>query len=143
MSEETIQNLTESLKEKIGLFKPEYEIQDIGTVVEAGDGIARIKGLSGVQSQELVEFENGVNGVAFNLEENSVGVIILGDYTSVIEGMTARSLGRISSIPVGNGLIGRIVNALGDPIDGRGPIEFKSLPTIGKSSCRCYSKAGC
>ncbi len=126
MSEETIQNLTGSLKEKIDLFKPQYDIQDIGTVVEAGDGIARIKGLSGVQSQELVEFENGVNGVAFSLEENSVGVIILGDYISVIEGMTARSLGRISSIPVGDGLIGRIVNALGDPIDGRGPIEFKS-----------------
>ena len=126
MPEDTIQNLTESLKEKIDLFKPQYNIQDIGTVVEAGDGIARISGLSGVQSQELIEFENGVNGVAFNLEENSVGVIILGDYTSVIEGMTARSLGRISSIPVGKGLIGRIVNALGDPIDGRGPIEFKS-----------------
>ncbi len=124
MSEQRIQNITEYLKDKIDLFKPQYDIRDIGTVVEAGDGIARVKGLSGIKSQELVEFENGVVGVAFNLEENSVGIIVLGDYTSIVEGMTARSMGRISSVPVGNGLIGRVVNALGEPIDGRGPIKF-------------------
>lgn len=119
-----IKQLTSDLQEKIQSYQPQLEIRNVGTVIEAGDGIAQVEGLAGVQSQELVEFENGVMGIAFNLEKDRVGVTILGDYLTVSEGMQVRSTGRIASVPVGDGLIGRVVNALGEPIDGKGPIAF-------------------
>ncbi|GAP10635.1 proton translocating ATP synthase, F1 alpha subunit [Bellilinea caldifistulae] len=119
-----IRQLTSDLQEKIESYQPHLEIRNVGTVIEAGDGIAQVEGLAGVQSQELVEFENGVMGIAFNLEKDRVGVTILGDYLTVSEGMQVRSTGRIASVPVGDGLIGRVVNALGEPIDGKGPIVF-------------------
>lgn len=125
-----IAQITSDLQQKIDTFRPEFEIRDVGTVDEAGDGIAKVKGLSKVRAQELVEFSNGVMGIAFNLEENNVGVIILGNYASVKEGMTVSTTGRIASVPVGNGLIGRVVNALGEPIDGKGPIEFSTYRPI-------------
>ncbi len=108
-------------------FKPQVEIRDVGTVTEAGDGIARADGLSSVRSQELVQFANGVMGIAFNLEKDSIGIIILGDYSSVTEGMQVRSTGRIASVPVGDGLVGRVVNALGEPVDGKGCDGFQPL----------------
>ena len=117
-----IKNLTTDLQQKIDAFKPSLGVRNVGTVTEAGDGIAMVDGLAGVQSQELVEFENGVMGIAFNLEKDRVGVTIVGDYTIVSEGMQVRSTGRIASVPVGDGLIGRVVNALGQPIDGKGPV---------------------
>jgi F-type H+-transporting ATPase subunit alpha len=98
-------------------------ISDVGTVFDAGDGIARVNGLKDVRSQELVQFANGVIGVAFNLEKDNVGVIIMGDYQEIEEGMKVRSTGRIASVPVGDNLVGRVVNALGEPIDGKGPIK--------------------
>jgi F-type H+/Na+-transporting ATPase subunit alpha len=119
-----IQSITEDLSRKIESFQPQVEIRDVGVVIEAGDGIARADGLSSVRSQELVQFSNGVMGIAFNLEKDSVGIIILGDYSSITEGMQVRSTGRIASIPVGDGLIGRVVNALGEPVDGKGAIDF-------------------
>lgn len=119
-----IKQLTSDFQEKIESYQPHLEIRNVGTVIEAGDGIAQVEGLAGVQSQELVEFENGVMGIAFNLEKERVGVTILGDYLTVSEGMQVRSTGRIASVPVGDGLIGRVVNALGEPIDGKGPIVF-------------------
>ncbi|WP_448336382.1 F0F1 ATP synthase subunit alpha [Bellilinea sp.] len=119
-----IKQLTNDLQEKIQSYQPHLEIRNVGTVIEAGDGIAQVEGLAGVQSQELVEFENGVMGIAFNLEKDRVGVTILGDYLTVSEGMQVRSTGRIASVPVGDGLIGRVVNALGEPIDGKGPVVF-------------------
>lgn len=119
-----IKQLTSDFQEKIQSYQPHLEIRNVGTVIEAGDGIAQVEGLAGVQSQELVEFENGVMGIAFNLEKERVGVTILGDYLTVSEGMQVRSTGRIASVPVGDGLIGRVVNALGEPIDGKGPIVF-------------------
>lgn len=125
-----IKQITTDLQQQIDTFQPELEIRDIGTVLEAGDGIARATGLSEVQSQELVQFENGVMGVAFNLEKDNVGIIIMGEYAGIREGMTVRSTGRISSVPVGNGLIGRVVNALGQPIDGKGPIQFDGYRSI-------------
>ena len=125
-----IQRITSDLQQKIDTYQPEYEVHDVGTVDEAGDGIARVKGLSKVRSQELVEFSNGVMGIAFNLEENSVGVIILGEYSSVKEGMTVYTTGRIASVPVGDGLIGRVVNALGEPVDGKGPITYTNYRPI-------------
>jgi len=119
-----IHQITADLKQQIEAFKPELSIRDIGTVIEAGDGIARVAGLADVRAQELVQFANGVIGIAFNLEEDSVGVIIMGDYSEIQEGIQVQATGRISSVPVGNGLVGRVVNALGQPIDGKGPIKF-------------------
>src|SRR5271157_4129140 len=117
-----IKQITGDLQKQIESFEPQYEVSDIGTVLEAGDGIARVGGLEKVRSQELVQFSNGVMGTAFNLERDTVGVIIMGDYTEVTEGMTVRGTGRIASVPVGDAMIGRVVNALGQPIDGKGPI---------------------
>ena len=128
-----IKNLTTDLQQKIDAFKPSLEVRNVGMVTEAGDGIAMVDGRAGVQSQELVEFENGVMGIAFNLEKDRVGVTIVGDYTIVSEGMQVRSTGRIASVPVGDGLIGRVVNALGQPIDGKGPIvhtRFRPIERI-------------
>ncbi|NLG97087.1 MAG: F0F1 ATP synthase subunit alpha [Chloroflexi bacterium] len=125
-----IQRITSDLQTKIDTYQPEYEVRDVGVVIEAGDGIARVNGLSNVRAQELVEFANGVNGIAFNLEEDNVGVIILGDYSTVKEGMQVYTTGRIASVPVGDGLIGRVVNALGEPIDGKGPIAYRDYRPI-------------
>lgn len=119
-----VQQISEELRKQIEVFEPEYHLKDVGTVIEAGDGIARVSGLSNIRSQELVEFENGVMGIAFNLENDNVGVTIVGDYAGIEEGMQVRSTGRIASVPVGDGLVGRVVNALGQPIDGKGPISF-------------------
>jgi len=118
-----ISQITADLKKQIEDFKPGMEVRDVGTVAEAGDGIARVHGLSDVRAQELVQFPNGVLGIAFNLEADTVGVIIMGEYSEIEEGMSVRSTGRIASVPVGDGMIGRVVNALGQPIDGKGPIQ--------------------
>ena len=125
-----INQIADDLKKQIEEFHPGMEIRDVGSVVEAGDGIARASGLSKVRSQELVQFDNGVLGIAFNLGKDYVGIIIMGDYSSIFEGMLVRSTGRIASVPVGKGLIGRVVNALGEPIDGKGPIQFDGYRPI-------------
>jgi F-type H+-transporting ATPase subunit alpha len=129
-----INQITSDLQRQIDAFEPELSVSDVGTVSEAGDGIARVFGLANVKSQELVQFANGVIGIAFNLEKESVGVIIMGDYAGVTEGMGVRATGRIASVPVGDGLIGRVVNALGEPIDAKGPIQtsgFRPIERIG------------
>jgi len=118
------------LQKQIDAFTPEIEMRDIGTVLEAGDGIARASGLTNVRSQELVRFENGVMGIAFNLERESVGIIITGDFSGIEEGMAVYGTGRIASVPVGEGLIGRVVNTLGQPIDGKGPVPFETYYPI-------------
>lgn len=125
-----IKQITSDFQKQIDSFQADYSISDVGTVLEAGDGIARVEGLANVRSQELVQFQNGVIGIAFNLEETKVGVIVMGDYAGIVEGMTVRSLGRIASVPVGDGLVGRVVNALGEPIDGKGPINFSGFRPI-------------
>lgn len=119
-----IHEITSNLQNKIESYQPEFHIRDVGTVIEAGDGIARVRGLADVQSQELVTFSNGVKGIAFNLENDNVGVIIMGEYSEIEEGMQVQSTGRIASVPVGEGLLGRVVNALGEPIDGKGALSF-------------------
>jgi F-type H+-transporting ATPase subunit alpha len=119
-----IKDISSSLQKQIQDFKPQLALADVGTVSEAGDGIARATGLAQVQAQELVQFENGVMGIAFNLEEDNVGIIIMGEFSGIEEDMTVRSTGRIASVPVGDGMVGRVVNALGEPIDGKGPIAF-------------------
>ena len=115
--------ITEILKQQIEQYGTRMVVTNVGHVVQVGDGIATVHGLRDVMSSELVEFENGVMGIAFNLLEDSVGVIIMGDYTGIEEGTEVRSTGRIASVPVGPALIGRVVNALGEPIDGKGPIQ--------------------
>jgi len=116
-------DITEVLRRQIEAFEAPVEAIDVGTVVEVGDGIARISGLMGAMVSELVEFENGVLGIVLNLEVDNIGVIIMGEYTDIEEGQTVRSTGRIVSVPVGEALIGRVVNAVGEPVDGKGPIE--------------------
>ncbi len=110
------------IEREIAGFGQELTVTNVGTVVEVGDGIATVYGLSQVMASELVEFENGVRGIALNLGEDSVGVVIMGDYTGIEEGQSVRSTGLIASVPVGDELVGRVVNALGEPLDGKGPI---------------------
>jgi len=125
-----VKDLTLSIQKQIEAFTPSIEAKDVGHVLEAGDGIARAGGLSAVQAQELVQFANGVMGIAFNLEKDSVGVITLGDYSGIEEGMLVRGTGRIASVPVGDALVGRVVNALGEPVDGKGPLNTDKFRPI-------------
>ncbi|MQC27086.1 MAG: F0F1 ATP synthase subunit alpha [Chloroflexi bacterium] len=125
-----IKDISSSLEKQIKDFSPEFALQDVGTVTVSGDGIARASGLADVRAQELVQFDNGVMGIAFNLEEDNVGIIIMGEFSGIEEGMTVRATGRIASVPVGDGMIGRVVNALGEPIDGKGPIAFSQYRPI-------------
>ncbi|MGD9648221.1 MAG: F0F1 ATP synthase subunit alpha [Pirellulales bacterium] len=110
------------LQQEIEQYESQIDVREVGRVLEAGDGIARVYGLSGVMAGEMVEFSNGTQGLAFNLEENSVGVIILGDFLGIFEGDEVRTTGRLLSVPVGDALIGRVVDPLGNPLDERGPI---------------------
>jgi F-type H+-transporting ATPase subunit alpha len=130
MMTDLIKQITSDIQKQIETYQSELGLSDVGNVLEAGDGIARVKGLEDVKSQELVQFANGVIGIAFNLEKDNVGVIIMGDYSGIAEGMLVRSTGRIASVPVGDGMVGRVVNALGIPIDGKGPIKSNSFRPI-------------
>ncbi|HEX5442975.1 MAG TPA: F0F1 ATP synthase subunit alpha [Pirellulales bacterium] len=110
------------IEQEIENYQAQIDVREVGRVLEVGDGIARVYGLSGVMAGEMVEFPSGVTGLAFNLEEHSVGVIILGDFLSINEGDEVRSTGRLLSVPVGDAVIGRVVDPLGNPLDGKGPI---------------------
>lgn len=125
-----IKQITADIQKQIDTYQTELSLSDVGTVSEAGDGIARVRGLDDVKSQELVQFANGVMGIAFNLEKDNVGVIIMGDYSEISEGMLVRSTERIASVPVGDEMVGRVVNALGIPIDGNGPIKASNVRPI-------------
>jgi len=119
------------LESKIAEYKEEINLEDVGKVIQVGDGIARIYGLNNVMANEMVEFvETGIKGLAFNLEEDNVGVIILGDYKGLKEGHTVKRLKKIMEVPVGEGLLGRVVNPLGEPVDGLGPIEYKETRPV-------------
>ena len=111
------------IREQLSNFKSEAELEEVGTVLQVGDGIARIYGLSEVQSGELVEFANGTQAIVLNLEEDNVGAVLLGSSDQIVEGDTVKRTGRIASIKVGEGMVGRVVNTLGQPIDGKGPIS--------------------
>lgn len=129
---ELFNKYSEELASRISLFEKSLEVRNIGEVIEAGDGIAQVRGLTGVKSQELVQFSNDVKGIAFNLKEDKVGVIILGDYSTIQEGMIVETTGRIASVPAGEQLIGRVVNALGEPIDGKGEIRTDRFQPLEK-----------
>ena len=118
------------IKEQIRDYEKSVEIQEIGTVLSTGDGIARVYGLDKVAAGELLEFPHGIFGLALNLEEDNVGTALFGETHMIKEGDTVKRTGRIAEVPVGQGLVGRVVNALGEPIDGRGPIETKDRRRI-------------
>lgn len=111
------------LREELSSFRTEEELQEVGAVLQVGDGVARIYGLNNAQSGELLEFANGTNGMVLNLEEDNVGAVILGDSSEIREGDTVKRLKRIASIQVGDGMLGRVINTLGEPIDGKGKLE--------------------
>jgi len=115
--------ISQVLKQQLENVNSKIAFEEVGTVLEVGDGVAHVYGLDNVGANELVEFENGVKGVALNLEESNVGVILLNEVNKVTENMTVRRTGEIASIPVGEGLLGRVINILGEPIDGRGPVS--------------------
>jgi F-type H+-transporting ATPase subunit alpha len=118
------------LKSEIQNYGQTLTIDEVGQVLEVGDGIARVYGLSNALAGEMLEFENGITGLAFNLEESSVGVVILGDYLKIREGMSIKRTGRILEVPTGEALIGRVVNPLGQPLDGKGPIVSKTTRPV-------------
>jgi F-type H+-transporting ATPase subunit alpha len=118
------------LREEIENYEKAVNVAETGSVISVGDGIARIYGLENVMAGELIEFTGGVSGIALNLEEDQVGAVLLGEYTGIKEGDEVRRTGRIMSVPVGEGMIGRVVDALGKPIDGKGPIEAKAYNTV-------------
>ena len=121
------------IQAEIENYRSQIDVREVGRVLEVGDGIARVYGLSGVMAGEMVEFPNGTIGLAFNLEENSVGVIILGDFLGITEGDEVKSTGKLLSVPVGDAVIGRVVDPLGNPLDGKGPIvttERRDVETV-------------
>ncbi len=124
--------ISELIKQRIEGFEDKAEARDVGTVITLADGIARIHGLADVQYGEMIEFPGGSYGLALNLEQDSVGCVLLGEYKHISEGDTAKTTGRILEVPVGDALLGRVVNALGNPIDGKGPIETEHSSPIEK-----------
>ena len=124
------EDISSIIRQQIEQFGTMVTMVDVGTVVEVGDGIARIHGLSGARYSELIQFPNGVFGLALNLEEDSVGVVILGDYSEIKEGDEVRCTGRIAEVPVGDGLIGRVINPLGQPLDGKGPVKHEKTRPV-------------
>ena len=118
------------IQKEIEQFETHIDVRQVGRVIEVGDGIAQVYGLTGVMSGEMLEFPGGVRGLAFNLEENSVGVIILGDYLNIQEGDEVRTTGELLRVPVGDAVLGRVIDPLGNPLDGKGPIaatEFRPV----------------
>lgn len=120
--------ISEVLKQQLESVNRTVAFEEVGTVLEVGDGVAHVYGLDNVCANELVEFENGVKGVALNLEESNVGVILLNDVNKVTENMTVKRTGEIASIPVGEGVFGRVINILGEPIDGPWPHSGRANP---------------
>lgn len=120
------------LKKELTDFSADASASTVGTVLDVGDGIARLSGLGKVQSQEMVEFANGTIGVALNLEEDTIGAMILGSTVGITQGQTVKATGKILQVPVGEGVVGRVVNALGEPVDGQGPIASKEFAPVEK-----------
>lgn len=118
------------IQQEIKQYESRIDVRQVGRVLEVGDGIAQVYGLSDVMANEMVEFSNGVMGLAFNLEENSVGIIILGDYLKIQEGDEVRSTGRLLSVPVGDAVLGRVIDPLGNPLDGKGPIQTSEIRPV-------------
>src|SRR3979409_1209305 len=117
------EEITSILRERIEKFDVETDLAEVGAVLQVGDGIARVHGLENCLALEMLEFEHGVTGLAFNLEEDNVGVALFGEWEQIKEGEPVRRTGKVASVPVGEGLLGRVVDPLGNPLDGLGPVE--------------------
>jgi F-type H+-transporting ATPase subunit alpha len=124
------EEISKIIREQIGGYAVEVDVAEVGTVIAIGDGIARLHGVERAMAGEMLEFPHGVFGIALNLEEDSVGAVLLGDFKTIKEGDTVKRTGRIISVPVGEEMLGRVVNALGQPIDGKGPIQAKQFLPI-------------
>src|SRR4249920_235997 len=124
------EEISKVLRDQIGNYAIDVDVAEVGSVISVGDGISRIHGIERAMAGEMLEFPHGVFGIALNLEEESVGSVLLGHSTQIKEGDTVKRTGRIISVPVGDELIGRVVNALGQPIDGKGPIASKQFMPI-------------
>ena len=128
------------LKDQIENFGTEADVAEVGQVLSVGDGVARVYGLDKVQAGEMVEFPGGIKGMALNLEVDNVGIVIFGDDRDIKEGDTVKRTGAIVDVPVGPGLLGRVVDALGNPIDGKGPIERRASASGSRSRRRASSR---
>jgi len=124
------EEISKIIRDQIGSYAVDVDVAEVGTIVSIGDGIARVHGVEKTMAGEMLEFPHGVFGIALNLEEESVGAVLLGEYTEIREGDTVKRTGRIISVPVGEELVGRVVNALGQPVDGKGPIASKQFMEI-------------
>jgi F-type H+/Na+-transporting ATPase subunit alpha len=124
------EEISRIIREQIGSYAVDVDVAEVGTIVSVGDGIARVHGVERTMAGEMLEFPHGVFGIALNLEEESVGAVLLGDYTEIREGDTVKRTNRIISVPVGEEMVGRVVNALGQPVDGKGPIASKQFSEI-------------
>ena len=122
--------ISKIIRDQIGSYAVEVDVAEVGTVISIGDGIARLHGVERAMAGEMIEFPHSVYGIALNLEEDSVGTVLLGDYKEIKEGDTVKRTGRIISVPVGEEMLGRVVNALGQPLDGKGPIQAKQYLPI-------------
>src|SRR5450432_3139438 len=122
--------ITSILRHEIENYERAIDVSEVGTIISMGDGIARIHGLDKVMAGELIQFPHDVAGIAMNLEEDQVGAVLLGEYAKIREGDEVRRTKRIMSVPVGEGLIGRVVDALGVPIDGKGPVQSTQFNSI-------------
>jgi len=126
------EEISSIIKQQIEKYRTEIEVTDVGTVIQVGDGIARIYGLEEAMSGELLEFPGGIYGMALNLEEDNIGCVIMGPYTGIREGDTVKRTGRIVEVPVGDAMLGRVVNSLGQPVDGKGPINTDKFRPVEK-----------
>jgi F-type H+-transporting ATPase subunit alpha len=124
------EEISKIIRDQIGSYAVEVDVAEVGSIISIGDGIARVHGIEGAMAGEMLEFTHGVFGIALNLEEESVGAVLLGDFKAIKEGDIVKRTGRIISVPVGDELLGRVVNALGQPIDGKGPIQTKQFLPI-------------
>src|SRR5437868_959993 len=124
------EDITAVLKKEIEAYKTALDVAEVGTILEVGDGIARIYGLDRAMAGEMLEFEGGVRGQVFNLEEGSIGAIILGDYKDLKEGQTVKRTGALLEVPVGAGMVGRVVDPLGNPVDGKGPVRGEAMRPV-------------
>src|SRR4029453_1451303 len=119
--------ISKIIRDQIGSYAVDVDVAEVGSVVSIGDGIARVHGVERAMAGEMIEFPHGVFGIALNLEEDSVGCVLLGEFQAIKEGDPVKRTGRIISVPVGEEVVGRVVNALGQPIDGKGPILSKEF----------------
>src|SRR2546429_4445204 len=122
--------ISKTLREQIGSFAVDVDVAEVGSIISIGDGIARVHGVDKAMAGEMLEFPHGVFGIALNLEEESVGAVLLGEFREIKEGDIVKRTGRIISVPVGEEMLGRVVNALGQPIDGKGPVATKQFSPI-------------